>query len=83
MAGKPGRSGGARPGAGRKPKPPTLIDFGRMFKDPKMFLLALMRNEQVELTIRVDAAKALLPFMYARTRHRASAGHWFGNAGQD
>lgn len=74
MAGKPGRSGGARPGAGRKPKEPVLIDFGRTFKDPKIFLLTLMRDERANLQTRVYAAKALLPFMYPRARHRTSAG---------
>ncbi|VVE90411.1 terminase small subunit [Pandoraea bronchicola] len=36
------------------------------FKDPKEFLLAAMNDQQTEPKLRVDAAKALLPFMHQK-----------------
>jgi phage terminase small subunit len=36
------------------------------FKDPKEFLLAAMNDQQTEPKLRVDAAKALLPFMHPK-----------------
>lgn len=61
MAGVKGRSGGARPGAGRKPKAPMLIDSTALLtSDPKQFLTALMNDVQADIKIRADAAKALL-----------------------
>lgn len=58
MAGKPGRSGGARPGAGRKPQPPAppvLIegdgDMLRLLQD-----VALGRIEATPLQVRAAIA---------------------------
>jgi phage terminase small subunit len=34
--------------------------------DPKVFLLAMMNNGEADVKLRVDAAKALLPFMHRR-----------------
>lgn len=68
MAGMKGRSGGARansggtrPGAGRPPKPPVLLDMGQ-HDDPKAFLLAVMSHAGVDMRLRIDAAKCLLRY---------------------
>jgi len=60
--------GGARVGAGRPAKPPAkLKDSGLLTKalqqgDPKAFLLAVMADADNDARLRVDAAKALLPY---------------------
>lgn len=73
MAGKPGRSGGARPGAGRKPKLPVVINVEvppsietLTHKDPQLFLMALMNDISADVKVRADAAKALMPFMHQK-----------------
>ena len=72
MAGKPGKSGGVRPGAGRKPAEAVKIDIpvpvldNLSHKDPKVFLMALMNDLEADIKIRADAAKSLLPFMHAK-----------------
>lgn len=72
MAGKPGRSGGTRPGAGRPAKEPQKLDIPvpvgdtLAHKDPKAFLLALMNDLEADVKLRADAAKALMPFMHAK-----------------
>jgi phage terminase small subunit len=72
MAGVKGRSGGARANAGRKVKEaPTLPESGDIaellkHKDPKVFLLAVMNDAGSDARLRIDAAKALMPFMYAK-----------------
>ncbi len=74
MAGKPGRSGGARPGAGRPPgrrNNRTLAAHAAMAllpwcSDPAQWLLALMSDPRQDVRLRIEAAKALLPFMHLR-----------------
>ncbi|GGY77259.1 hypothetical protein ACFFTM_10040 [Pseudoduganella plicata] len=67
MAGKPGRSGGARPGAGRKSNPPTLSAAESLLtKDPLEFLTAVMNDPATDIKIRTDAAKAMLPFKHQK-----------------
>ena len=72
MAGQPGRSGGKRPGAGRKPAEAVKLDIpvpvGETLahKDPKVFLLALMNDLEADVKLRADAAKALMPFMHTK-----------------
>jgi phage terminase small subunit len=67
MAGQPGKSGGARAGAGRKPKPPNLsTSTALLTKDPKDFLVAVMNDPATEMKTRTDAAKALMPFMHKK-----------------
>lgn len=67
MAGKPGRSGGARPGAGRKPKPPVLnTSTALLTKDPLEFLTAVMNDPMTDMKVRTDAAKALMPFKHKK-----------------
>lgn len=58
MAGMPGRSGGARPGAGRKPKP-TAVSDGR---DPLEFLLDVMQGK-------IDARPEQLKAAIAATQY--------------
>lgn len=61
MAGVKGRSGGARPGAGRPKKEPQLIaSTDLLTTDPKKFLTALMNDPAADIKLRADAAKALL-----------------------
>lgn len=61
MAGKPGRSGGKRDGAGRKPADPVYADAASLqTKKPVQFLEALIADPLIDLKIRLDAAKALL-----------------------
>lgn len=72
MAGKPGRSGGARIGTGPKPKEAQKLDIpvpiaeSLAHKDPKVFLLALMNDIEADVKLRSDAAKALMPFMHMK-----------------
>lgn len=74
MAGVKGKSGGARngtggarPGAGRKPKPiPVIAVKVELDSDPKKFLQSVMNDELADPRIRMDAAKALLPFMHQK-----------------
>lgn len=58
-------SGGARPGAGRKPRvvAPVAIDVS---PDPQKFLLDLMNDPAADPRMRLDAAKALMPFMHGK-----------------
>lgn len=66
--------GGARPGSGRKPKPKEaeMLDLSSVMadalthKDPKAFLLAVMNDGMSDAKLRVDAAKALMPFMHQK-----------------
>ena len=69
MAGKPGRSGGARPGAGRKPKEPVMLDINVIYDDPDKFLKAVMNDSGTDAKLRVDAAKALLSAQVRRAEN--------------
>lgn len=68
MAGKPGKSGGYRPGAGRKPKEPeelkTIASSGN--QTPLEFLLAVMNDNEVEDKLRLDAAKTAAQYCHAK-----------------
>jgi phage terminase small subunit len=71
MAGKPGKSGGARVGCGRKKKEPVKIqnikpDSELEQDDPKEFLLLAMNDSTLDARLRIDAAKSLMPFMYVK-----------------
>lgn len=75
MAGKPGRSGGARPGAGRpKRKPEPISTVAARQDDPKAFLLTVMNDAKADGKLRVDAAKALMPYMHERKGATAAGG---------
>lgn len=69
MAGKPGRSGGARPGAGRKPKEPVMLDINVIYDEPDKFLKAVMNDSGTDAKLRVDAAKALLSAQVRRAEN--------------
>jgi len=56
MAGVKGKSGGARPNAGRKPKPPTLAEG----KDAVEFLSQVMQGLIDPSPAQLEAAKALV-----------------------
>ncbi len=60
MAGVKGRSGGARPNSGPKPKEPVVLVLGAIYDDPEKFLKAVMNDSGTDAKLRVDAAKALL-----------------------
>ena len=74
MAGKPGMKGGggSRAGSGRKPKEKQTLDLSSIMaytltqKDRKAFLLAVMNDGATEARLRVDAAKALMPFIHQK-----------------
>ena len=66
MAGVKGRSGGARPGAGRPPKEPTILQLASQYEDPRAFLRAVMNDAATDVKIRVDAAKALMPYEHQK-----------------
>ena len=72
MAGVKGKSGGARPntggaraGAGRKKKEAPTVDISSN-GDPKVFLTDLMNSPEADVRMRVDAAKALMPFVHQK-----------------
>lgn len=66
MAGVKGRSGGPRPNSGPKPKPPTLLQLAGQQDDPAAFLREIMNNDATDVKIRVDAAKALMPYVHTK-----------------
>lgn len=66
MAGVKGRSGGARPNTGPKPKPPTLLQIASTYDDPENFLKAVMNDAETDVKVRVDAAKALVSAKYRK-----------------
>ncbi len=72
MAGMKGRSGGAREnsggvraGAGRPKNAVPKIDVSQV-TDPQVFLLAAMNDTDADARLRIDAAKALMPFMHLK-----------------
>ncbi|MFT0533941.1 terminase small subunit [Castellaniella hirudinis] len=44
----------------------NLPDLGKMFSDPQDFLKALMNDVSEDMKLRLDAAKALMPFTHER-----------------
>lgn len=60
MAGKPGRSGGARPGAGRKPTPPVENPND----DPLSFLIGVMNGSIPASPTQVQAGVAAARIVY-------------------
>lgn len=60
-------AGGARPGAGRKPNPVVTIPAEDLqVDDPVLFLTGVMKDPLADIKLRADAAKALLPYKYAK-----------------
>lgn len=66
MTTEKGKWGGARPGAGRKPKAPPILALAATYEDPAKFLRAVMNDSGSEAKLRVDAAKALMPFVHQK-----------------
>lgn len=78
MAGVKGKSGGARAnsggsrhGAGRKKDPRTIarVAAARLLPfcaDPLAWLLALMGDARQDLRLRIEAARALMPYAHAK-----------------
>lgn len=62
MAGVKGRSGGARPGAGRKKRPTTSASQ----RDPLEFLLDVMQGVVEPSTAQMQAAIAAAQYMHAK-----------------
>lgn len=69
MAGMKGRSGGARPNSGPKPKEPVLLSLGVIYDEPDKFLKAVMNDSSTDAKLRVDAAKALLSAQVRRAEN--------------
>lgn len=65
MAGVKGRSGGARPGAGRPRKPVVLRNYP-FTDDALQFLIMVMNDSAIESRVRLEAAKALMPHFHKR-----------------
>ena len=72
MAGVKGKSGGYRPGAGRKPAEPVKLALAvpvvedLAHKDPMVFLMALMNDLGADIKLRADAAKTLMMYTHAK-----------------
>lgn len=62
MAGKPGRSGGRRQGAGRKPQAP---DTSVETDDPLAFLISVMQGKVVPSAAQLKAAQTAAKFFHA------------------
>ena len=65
MAGAKGRSGGARPGAGRKPKVWAELKVPKG-EDPLKFLLAVMDDATADPRLRVRAAVAAVQYTHPK-----------------
>jgi len=67
--------GGRRPGAGRprggrnKPKPAVLAPFGGS-QQPLPFILGIMNNEAIDVSVRLRAAVAAAPYCHPRLAER-------------
>ncbi len=61
---KPGR-GGARPGAGRPKRAQQILPISAG-ESPLVFLLQVMNNQAAELKLRIEAARAALPYMHQK-----------------
>lgn len=75
---KKSKRGGRRPGAGR-PKgaraKATELAVQRAGTDgilPLEFMLAIMRDEEADVTLRIDMAKAAAPYVHARLQSTES-----------
>lgn len=68
MAGVKGKSGGFRPGAGRKPKTEaekkTIASSGK--QTPLEFLLSVMNDNDVEDRLRLEAAKTAAQYVHPK-----------------
>ncbi|OZI31742.1 hypothetical protein CAL29_28125 [Bordetella genomosp. 10] len=67
-------SGGKRPGAGRPPKGPTILLLAKASDDPLEFLKSVWKDDTADGKLRVDAAKAALPFVHGRIGEQGKKG---------
>jgi phage terminase small subunit len=58
-------TGGARPGAGRPPGPVPRVEMDPK-DDPLIFLRDVMNDNEADARLRIDAAKALMPYIHQR-----------------
>ncbi len=66
MSGKPGKSGGARPGAGRKKKEKPETPAPAKAEDPLKFLLGVMNDTAQDPQLRVKAAIAACQYTHQK-----------------
>ncbi len=71
MAGAKGKSGGSRPGAGRKLDKRTVAraEAARLLPfaaDPLQWLLNVVTDGRQDIRLRVDAARAAMPYVHAK-----------------
>lgn len=59
-------AGGSRTGAGRPKKAIAALAFKEQFDDPLEFLKRVMNDSAADPKLRVDAAKAMAPFVHAK-----------------
>lgn len=62
MSGTKGRSGGARRDSGPQPQKLSV----RAKRDPRHFLMAVMNDADAGARVRIEAAKALMPYLYGK-----------------
>jgi phage terminase small subunit len=65
MATKPKTHGGARPGAGR-PKDAPILATMPATADALEFLRGVMSDDALDMRLRIDAAKALMPYQHEK-----------------
>lgn len=65
MSGAKGRSGGARPGAGRKPRDPGTFAVP-VTEDPLAFMLSVMNDSQADPRLRLQAAIAAAQYKHVK-----------------
>ena len=59
------RGPGRPPGSGT-PKPAAIAKLDKHYDEPIDFLRAVMNHEPLDVTLRIAAAKALMPFVHKR-----------------
>lgn len=59
------RRGGYRENAGRKPAPAILRELPAG-ADPKDYLTQMMQDASIDVKLRLEAAKALMPYVYKK-----------------
>lgn len=47
-------------------KEPDVVYIGKRCRDPLLFLRAVAENEEVDIRLRVDCAKALMPYVHGK-----------------
>jgi len=55
-----------QPATPAEPRPTFDINAAMMHSDPRAFLLAAMNDQELDPRLRIDAAKALMPFTHTK-----------------